>query len=524
VTDWQQLEQQREAEQCRLDACKNAQERNRVGQFATPFALAREITQYVKTLRVDTASADAAGQTPIRFLEPSLGTGAFYSALRTVFAPSEIERATGIELDPQFAHAASQLWSATGLQVVQGDFTALTPDSTFNLILANPPYVRHHHLAGEYKAVLQQNVEQQLGYHLNGLAGLYCYFMLLADRWLAEDGIGVWLVPSEFMDVNYGEALRRYLTERVTLLHVHRAQPKELQFKEALVSSAIIVYRKGRPLADHAVRFSLGGPLQAPIEEQSIPLERLATHRKWTQLATPIRSTHIASASNVCFGDLFEIKRGIATGANEFFTLSRVEARRRKLPEAYLHPLLPSSRYLVDPIIAADEDGYPQLPHQEVLLDCSLPLEQIKTRYPDLYAYLSEGEVRGLDKRYLATKRTPWYRQEQRPVAPFLCTYMGRELETRGPFRFFWNQSQALVTNVYLMLYPTAALAAALQTNKDLYAEVFQHLLAIDFMHLMNEGRVYGGSLYKLEPRELSRVVLPSLASLASTARQLSLF
>ena len=101
---------------------------------------------------------------------------------------------------------------------------------------------------------------------------------------------------------------------------------------------------------------------------------------------------------------------------------------------------------------------------------------------------------------------------------------MGREVGPRGPFRFFWNQSQALVTNVYLMLYPTAKLSTALQADKQLYAEVFQRLLAIDFTHLMNEGRVYGGSLYKLEPRELSRGVLPGLASVVGTAKQFSVF
>lgn len=511
------LETLRQAKQKHLDAGKSAQERNRMGQFATPFALADEIARYIKTLWAEHAE-------PVHFLEPSLGTGAFYSALRGVFETSQIADATGIEIDPLVAQTAQTLWSETGLRVIEGDFTTLTPTASYNLILANPPYVRHHHLPNEQKVALQRRVHDETGYNVHGLAGLYCYFMLLADHWLVDEGLGVWLIPSEFMDVNYGEVLRRYLTEQVTLLHIHRARPDELQFDEALVSSAIVIYRKAPPTPDHTVRFTLGGSLETPAQEESVPVHQLGKQRKWTQFPSISKSTVQENTTSVCFGDLFEIKRGIATGANEFFILSRADAHCRGLPEQYLHPLLPSPRYLTDLIIATEDDGFPHLAQQAVLLDCPLPPDQIQAQYPRLAAYLSEGQRQGLDQRYLATKRTPWYRQEQRPVAPFLCTYMGRDLKTRGPFRFFWNQSQALATNVYLLLYPTQVLAEALRLDPTLYAEIFKRLMAIDFRHLMGEGRVYGGALHKIEPRELSRAALPGFETFAYSTKQLSLF
>ena len=64
-----------------------------------------------------------------------------------LFRPKTIEAATGIELDPFFAEAAAALWGKTGLHIVQGDFTKQKPPAQrFNLVLTNPPYVRHHHL------------------------------------------------------------------------------------------------------------------------------------------------------------------------------------------------------------------------------------------------------------------------------------------------------------------------------------------------------------------------------------------
>src|ERR1041385_1680438 len=53
--------------------------------------------------------------------------------------------------------------------------------------------------------------------------------MTLDRNWLQENGIGALLLPSEFMDVNYGEALRRYLCQDVELLRIHRFDPNDVR-------------------------------------------------------------------------------------------------------------------------------------------------------------------------------------------------------------------------------------------------------------------------------------------------------
>ena len=108
-----------------------------------------------------------------------------------------------------------------------------------------------------------------------GLAGLYCYFLLLCHDWMEDQGLAVWLIPSEFMDVNYGVTLRRYLAERVTLLHIHRFCPTDVQFTDALVSSAVVVFRQAPPPAGHAARFSFARPDRASADGSQVPLETL---------------------------------------------------------------------------------------------------------------------------------------------------------------------------------------------------------------------------------------------------------
>jgi hypothetical protein len=59
-----------------------------------------------------------------------------------------------------------------------------------------------------------------------------------------------------------------------------------------------------------------------------------------------------------------------------------------------------------------------------------------------------------------------------------------------------------------LLLYPRSILQEALSRDPGLYAELFAALESLDTEKITGGGRVYGGGLYKMEPKELAN--LPS--------------
>lgn len=507
MTSLELMEYKRENIQNTLDSVKSHNNRNKSGQFATPKKLAVDILEYSKTLFPDDIN--------VRFLDPAFGTGAFYSGFLQVFSLSPISIAAGYEIDPDYGNEAIKLWCKTGLQLNINDFTkAMPPDSEdmkFNFLICNPPYVRHHHLTGHEKSRLQKLSYEITGIKLNKLAGLYCYFLFISHRWVSEDSLSVWLIPGEFMDVNYGQQVREYLTNSVSLMRIHRFKPDDLQFNDALVSSTVIWFKKKIPSPDHMVEFTCGSNLKRPEITRYISVDTMHHSGKWSRFFHEIDKPDI-NIKHSKLSDLFMIKRGLVTGANDFFLLTSEQISKYELPAEFLTPILPGPKYLPDDEIKADESGIPVLNHKLFLLNCNLPENQIKSKHPALWKYLQTGIDKKINERYLCSHRSPWYSQEKRQPARFLCTYMNRQnLSDKRVFRFILNHSNAIAANVYLILYPVPVLEKAINKDPILIDVIWNYLKGISSHSLTREGRVYGGGLFKIEPGELGNTVIDNI-------------
>ena len=120
------------------------------------------------------------------------------------------------------------------------------------------------------------------------------------------------------------------------------------------------------------ILISYGASMNHPINYRYVERDMLLESMdNWRAISNRNESWDMLQ-KRVTFNDLFEIKRGVATGANSYFVMTREKATRLQIPDIALKPLIPKARYLKSLVIEKTEDGYPDVDPQWVIIDCDL--------------------------------------------------------------------------------------------------------------------------------------------------------
>lgn len=510
-------------ERAGLSRSPDVEAHRRGGVFLTPPELAFDITRAALKY-VDKSE-------PIAFGDPSVGSGIFLASLVKLAGADAIATAIGVEADALRGHLTHDRWRSVGLDVVTGDFVdgicgPTDPNMMIterddrwrldrrSLILANPPYIRSQKLNFEQASSWRRALTRRRGVKVDERSDLYLYFLLAAHDWMLDDGIAAWLLPTEFMFTNYGAALRSYLTRDVTLLAVHSYDGPS-KFSNARVTSCAVILRNAAPPEDHVVQFSAGGIIADPYVKTSVPLGDLLASSKWHFIADDGVPPEDTAGWKI--GDLFRVKRGLATGSNEHFLLRSQDADEMAAPANWLLPVVPRSRNLPGPVIEGDPSGDPDLQDLKWLIDVDVDLVEIEKKAPKLAAYLRSIES-SVAAGTIVRRRKLFYKQEKNAPARYIFSYMARD-QAFGR-RFFLNRSRAVILNNYLGLYPTDAVQRWLDDSSDRELQLLNTLRGVQPSALARAGRVYVEGLTKVEPRELAGIRLSEVPQSLVTALQ----
>ncbi len=431
---------------------------------------------------------------PIAFGDPSTGNGVLFASLLRTLNGRPLESAIGVELDRGRSLETKRKWSRHGLQVVSGDFLACNDLPKRTLIIANPPYTRYQEVVPAYRTAAQKIIRDETGIDVGGQAGHFVYFLLKAHNWLKTGGVAAWLLPGDFLDSRYGKAIKQYLTQQVALRRVHFFDDKDFQFENALVTSCLIIFEKSESKTSDPVQISWKGSIEKPTDSISISSRDLVASSNWRTLNLKIEPNR----TGIVIGDLFRVRRGIATGANQYFILTEEEVSKYEIPRTAIKPILPKVNSIRSDVIESDQDGLPVGIERLFVIDTAYLESDIAVRFPGFNAYLSKirGEVMGST---LVKSRKIWYQQEQRDASPFLVSYMGRQ-----GIRAFRNRSAAIATNSYLMLYPRMQES---EIDDKILLDLFEVLRsAVSPSNIIPFARQYSGELQKLEPKALTKL------------------
>jgi adenine-specific DNA-methyltransferase len=434
-------------------------------------------------------------QRPERIVDAGCGSGRFAAAAVRRRRDVSI---LAVDVDPLAAlltRAALAVLQAHNARVVQGDYTTMDIPRIHSrtAYLGNPPYVRHHDVPSETKAWALR-AARGLGKSVSGLAGMHALFFLATALHAAPGDVGCFVTSAEWLDVNYGSLIRDLLTDGLGGRSLDVLRAEAVPFEDAMATAAITTFEVGSDLL--GIRMRLAHSLEDITDLGSGPVIGSAVLRKSERWSGFLRGRPTGERSQglVALGSVARVHRGVVTGANDLFVLTREEACKHGV-ERWCRPAVTSAREILESG-GVLRDG----PERRLLLDLPRDFDRASDSAVDAYLAAAErpGTGGAIAGRYIPSHRRPWWHLGRVPRPPVVATYMARQ----PPF-FALNPDGLALINIGHGVYPKAWLSP-------------EKLAAV--VHGLNEarpsftgnGRTYQGGLEKFEPREMESLLVPA--------------
>ena len=323
-------------------------------------------------------------------------------------------------VDATKAQLRSSLKGAAQAGVVEWriDFADVILNGGFDIVVANPPYVQQKNISpAAYKTALAKAYPNAT----TKQSDLYCYFYSRGLQLLRDGGLHVFVCSNSWLDVQYGAKLQQYLLKYAHVLAIYESAVQR-QFATADINTIISVIRKTANVdAKSVTRFvsfrdEFEAALLSPDKRREITMSQAALMEaghvgnefvgdKWggKYLRAPDIYNHVLDKyadKLIRLGDVASVRRGVTTGANEFFIMSQKDAKHWGIETEHLQPVMTTpqeSRSIrVDPSDLPDR-----------LFVCNHEKQDLMGT--NALAYIKWGEQQGFDKGSTVAARKRWY-------------------------------------------------------------------------------------------------------------------
>ncbi|PKO60212.1 MAG: hypothetical protein CVU24_13630 [Betaproteobacteria bacterium HGW-Betaproteobacteria-18] len=456
--------------------------RRAAGQFFTPRWIASGMASWVIS------------KNPKCIIDPAFGFGIL---LDECVRQGYSGKLVGYELDAEVIKRWRNTFDAVSSIDLKGLDFLECGDEPIDAAIVNPPYNRFQNRDLPDRVNLQ--LARVLGQTASGYTNQYALFLYLVISRLSLTGRAAFIVLSEFLATGYGVQVKKFLQQSGRLRHLIIFDTESRIFPEAATTACVLLFDSG--ICDALNIWHLAG------QSDSDRFERVCNDKELTAPDASIARQNLEPAQNwqglgrgsadlggfVPLGTFGSVKRGIATGANEFFVLSPSKVKELKLGVTDLVPCIASASSVVGHVFS--EDSWSVLKASDrpcYLFDgCSRPSAASQ-------GYVLEGELQAIHERYLTRMRKPWFRLERRVAAPLLLAVFGRQ-----GFRVILNRSKAVNLTAFHGFYPKPG---------------YEHLVELIWLYFQTptalatyagQHRAYGDGLNKLEPGDWSKLYAP---------------
>ena len=406
------------------------------------------------------------------------------------------------QVDDTKAQLRSSLKGTAPADVVEWriDFADVMQSGGFDVVIANPPYVRQEEITPK---TYKDAIIKQYGNTVNGKSDLYCYFYTRGLQLLRDGGMHVFVCSNSWLDVGYGAKLQEHLLKTVHVWAVYESAVQR-QFATADINTIISVIRKAGSVTNGdltrfvSLRAEFDDALADPAKRREITQTRAALRTagtigrkfvgdKWG--GKYLRAPDIYHAIlNKCadklarLGDVATVRRGVTTGANDFFFLRAESITEFGIEEEYFLPVMTKPQE--SRTIAV---GPATLPKRLFL--CHEDKAQLAGT--GALAYIEWGESECYHERSTVQSRRLWYDLGERSTSQLAMNYLiGTTART-----FFFENGVHFGDNFQEI---RTSAASQLQLCTVLNSTVSQLMLNIS-------GRAnFGGGLMKVQTFEIA--------------------
>lgn len=448
--------------------------RKKFAQFFTPEQISDFMAAWVLNGRKDR----------VDILEPAFGLGIFS---RSMYKLNPQIRVVGYDIDKTISAYANEYFVRPGYDISISNENYLTASwsEKYDGIICNPPYLKFH----DYdNATLVPIVNHKLHTHLNGFTNIYTLFLLKSIFQMKEGGRMAYIIPSEFLNSDYGVEVKRTLLQSGVLRHVIIVDFTKCAFDDALTTACILLCEKNETSVDiHFSNIEDVAKLDSSLTDYTtFDSRQLNPEIKWKQYYEDTWSSNYNHL--VPFSTFAKVSRGIATGSNNYFTFKRSKIDTYNIPESSFRRCICHAADVQNQIFTTEDfEDISNRDKTVYLFDGC-----VNENDPHIQSYLRMGETIGVDKKYLTASRSPWYALENRPPSPIWVSVFNRD-----GLRFVRNKAGVYNLTTFHCVYnigeiDTDILFAYLVTN--VAKEIF-----------LDNSRQYGNGLVKFEPNDLNK-------------------
>jgi adenine-specific DNA-methyltransferase len=454
--------------------------RKKFAQYFTPTVIADEMATWVMD------------GSPKTLLDPAVGTGNLVNACMKIDNQVEV---CALDIDKKIIEFyKNQNLYMKKIEIINTDFIKFNFQIKYDGVISNPPYLRHNLFNYSDKIYSSPNSFMS---QISKTSNIYIIFLDKILSLLNDGGRAAVIVPTDWMNANYGLSLKKYLLNSGTLRKITFFDNSNLVFEDNLSTACILYFENTRSNAPFEVKRVHFQDKDSRIEKVfTLDPKSLIDTDKWSPV---FKEQKFDSIHNLIELNLIaKSRRGIATGANSYFHVSASKVKELGIDFKRTRKCIGKSKD-VNGLIFSDEDfkSLEDSGHPTRLLDLN---EQC---VPDL-KYIKAGLKDKLNLRYLLANRDPWFSQELREPSQIWVGVFGR-----SGIKFVWNESKIFNLTSFHCLYV------------DLEPRLVGIMVAVLNSTMLQEKnkifeRSYGNGLRKVEPKDVLDMLIPDLTQLNS--------